>query len=178
LDISFALPKGLLFHNYAAISRRSCNRCDHISATYAMLVLSGLFYLYSMTSLSVLNFERYIGILHPLFHRAKITRTRILKYFFVVCGLETVIAIITLPFVREFRYLISATSSLLAAMTVFVYTSICCSRFKNSNYPRNCISRESENPTERKKELAFKKELKLAKACLIVVLYFQICGSC
>ena len=149
--------------------------CD---ATYAMLVLSGLFYLYSMTSLSVLNFQRYMGILHPLFHRAKVTRTRILKYFFVVCGLQTVIAIITLSFVREFRYLISATSSLLAAMTVFVYTSICCSRFKNSNYPRNCISRESENPTERKKELAFKKELKLAKACLIVVLYFQICGSC
>jgi hypothetical protein len=34
LDISFALPKGLLFHNYDAISRRSCNRCDHISNVY------------------------------------------------------------------------------------------------------------------------------------------------
>jgi hypothetical protein len=144
-------------------------------ATYAMLVLLGLFYLFSMTSLSILNFERYMSILHPQFHRAKVTKTRILKYFFVVCGLQTVFAVITLPFVRESRYLIGATSILLAAMTVFVYTSICCSRFKNSNYRKNRISHESENPTEiRKRELAFKKELKLAKVCFIVVLYFQI----
>ena len=147
--------------------------CD---ATYAMLVLLCLFYLYSMTSLSMLNFERYMGILHPLFHRAKVTKTRILKYFFVVCGLQTVFAIVTLPFVREYRYLIGGTSVLLAAMTVFVYTSICCSRFKNSNYPGDCISHESEDRTKRKKELAFKKELKLAKACFIVVLYFEICN--
>ena len=146
--------------------------CD---VAYSMLVLLGLFYLYSMTSLSMLNFERYMGILHPFFHRAEVTKTRILTYFFVVCGLQTVFAIITLPFVRECRYLIGATSIVLAAMTVVVYTRICCSRLKNSNYPNNCISHEFENQTK-KNWARFKKELKLAKACFIVVLYFQICN--
>ncbi|CAB4016277.1 cannabinoid receptor 1-like, partial [Paramuricea clavata] len=146
--------------------------CD---ATYVMLVLLCLFYLYSMTSLSMLNFERYMGILHPLFHRAKVTKTRILTYVVVVCGIQTVFAIITLPFVRVCRYLIGGTSILLAAMTVFVYTSICCSRFKNSNYPGNCISHEFKNQTKMNRA-RFKKELKLAKACFIVVLNFLICN--
>ncbi len=149
---------------------------------YALKVVSGLFYLYSMASLSMLNFERYMGVLHPFVHRAQVTKARILKVFFIVCALQTIIGALTLTHLRELRYFIGATTILLIAMTVFIYTRICCSRCKNVNYPdlgERRISQITENTSESirfYRRLRFKRELKLAKTCFLVVLCFLVCN--
>ncbi len=45
---------------------------------------------YSVATLSVINFERYLGIIHPLVHRAKLTKKKLLSSVFSACAVYTV----------------------------------------------------------------------------------------
>ena len=128
-----------------------------------------LLYLYSVTALSVLNIERYLGVLYPLFHKAKVTKKRISKSFALTSLAHTVIIlIVNLSFSKVGRYYIGGNTVFLIVMTVFVYIRIyCCGARK---VPSRVTAENTPKTTGIQHRL--KEQLKLAKACFVVVLYF------
>ena len=69
---------GNSFFSFSLLSEiRGTARCFFKAAAYETAVLMTIL---SMTTLSAMNIERYLGIVHPLVHIAKVTRKRILLY--------------------------------------------------------------------------------------------------
>ena len=137
-----------------------------------------LMFLYSLTTLSVMNFERYMGILHPFRHRSQVTNKRLLAYVVAVCVMQTVIFAFSLTHNQISRSVLLTTTFLFLFTTIFVYWKIflkmharnrvgiisCDTNSQQSN-KSNIASAEKRN-----KHAQFLKELKIAKSsCLVVV---------
>ena len=50
-----------------------------------------LIFFYTLTTLSVMNFDRYLGTVHPLYHRRVLTNTKLLAYVVSTCSVQTII---------------------------------------------------------------------------------------
>ncbi len=124
---------------------------------------------YSMITLSVMNYERYQGIINPLAHRVKLTKKKLSSYVFSACVVYTVI-ILMLFSEAKIRKIIAAICILFFLIsTAYVYIRIFLAA-KNTHClqnPPNAIA--GKEPTTKKKNL---KEIKLAKSCFMIFLLF------
>ena len=132
-------------------------------------IVSAMFYLYQMTSLSMIHIERYFGVMYPLVHRVHVTKSRLLKYHLSVCGLQSIIFALSVTVESSPKYITCITVTLLTALTLFVYVSIFCSRVHKNHSSGSQISPESNGKRSR-----LLKDLKIAKSCLLVMLSFMI----
>ena len=57
--------------------------------TYVCKKLGSLAFMFSITTFSAMNYERYVGICHPLLHRTRVTEKKLCKYVSVVSTLQT-----------------------------------------------------------------------------------------
>jgi hypothetical protein len=59
-----------------------CNIVGSPSCTsvYISRKIASLLCMYSMTTMSMMSFERYMGVLYPFVHRVQVTKARLLKY--------------------------------------------------------------------------------------------------
>ena len=135
-----------------------------------------LFNQLSIGALSVLTFDRYMGIVHPLTHRVHMTRRKILKY---VCYVS--LPVLFLPFVRitsETLYLGLAAGYSFTALVfnTFAYTRIFFEVRKinlaNGNFRSAAEGHNSSNMDEKKR---FLPQLQLMKSCALVVFVSYIC---
>ena len=130
-----------------------------------------LMFFYTLTTLSAMNFERYIGILHPFRHRTAVTNKRLLAYVVVVCVMQTIIYSFTLTHNQTVRPVIVTIISLFLFSTIFVYWKIFF-----TVHERNRTRNENSSKTaseKRRKSMWLLKVLKLAKsACLVVACCF------
>ena len=139
-----------------------------LMAMKSIYVSSGL----SLATLLAMNLERYIGVLHPYFHRTHLTRGRIFKL--VTFGAVVTVATVALSFFKGELSETISTSFLIffIAFTVFVYARIFLTARKAlRSYAKR--TNTSEQNTSHKNRLA--KELKLAKSCFLAVICFVIC---
>ena len=155
---------------------------------YILKKLGMFFFIYKLTTLSVMNFDRYMGVLHPLVHRKHLTNERILKYVVAACSVQTIIYAFSLTHNEIVRPILGATSVLFILMTVFVYSKIFLkvrtlgqagvlmegsSESKIANRSRSNVPKKDLKSRDRK--INFLKELKCAKSCLLVVICCLVC---
>ena len=117
-----------------------------------------------------MTYERYLGIIHPLVHRVKLTKKKLFSYFFSACVACTV-TYLTLFCAMKIRRLVTTICVLLFLIsTVYFYVRIflAASNTYSLQNPQNAIAGE-ESATKKKKNL---KEIKLAKSCFMIVLLF------
>ena len=106
------------------------------TTTYIGRKVGYLLYIYSMTTMSAMSFERYMGVLHPFVHRVQVTKSRVLKYIISVCCIQTLVYSVTLfNGVQITRPFFVTNMLLFLAFTAFAYTKIFCFRIKNSRSP-------------------------------------------
>ena len=131
-----------------------------------------LTFLYSLTALSMMNFDRFMAILFPLVHRAKVTKEKLTKYVISVSIVQTIFLSLTLPYSQITRVIVGINTVLFVAFTVVVYASICVSTLSKKK-----VDCRAENPAaeERKKGIKFGKELKIATSCFLVVVCNVTC---
>jgi hypothetical protein len=139
-----------------------------------------LIFFYSMTALAMMSFERYMGVLYPFVHRAKVTKEKLLKCFISVCSLQTVIFVTGFTLLKRekaARAFFATNALVFLAFTVFVYTRIFCFRIKNNTFlaGREVVDVASNGGAKVSKKARFLKELKIAKSCFIVVLSNLFC---
>ncbi len=71
------------------------------------------------------NFDRFMAILFPVVHRAKVTKERLTKYVISVSSAQTIFLSLTLPYSQIARVIIGINVVLFVAFTVVVHASIC-----------------------------------------------------
>ena len=68
---------------------------------YATMLLT----IISMTTISAMNMERYFGVVHPFFHRDKVTRNRLLVYVILLSSLVVIFFSLSFALNGMLRYL-------------------------------------------------------------------------
>jgi hypothetical protein len=128
---------------------------------------------YSMITLSALNFERYFGIIHPLLHRTKLTKKKLLSFVIIACAVHTVTVPLFLTDRNIKRLKIAIFLLLFLITTAYVYIRIFLAAKKRSplqNIPDATAGESKESTMKTKKDKL--REIKLAKSCCIIVFLF------
>lgn len=93
----------------------------HLVFLKAFLMASG----FSMAILSAMNFERYASIVHPIYHRNKVTKKRLSIYVTVLCMLFVAVTIVSIPIGHPLLVNFIALASVLHLLsTVYLYWKI------------------------------------------------------
>ena len=133
------------------------------------LVAIWIFPSMSLTTLFVLNFERYLGIIHPIFHVSKVTKRGLLTATATLWFL-IVVEVCALFFEEKIlRVLVSLKicSFLVALISFYVKIFVT---------GRGAAMRGTSEHADRSRQKAvFVKKTKLAKSCLIVVSCNMFC---
>ena len=120
----------------------------------------------SLSTLLVLNIERYTCILHPFFHRTKMTKLKLLGLLVLFWSFVCLVTLSN-PILGDYAARLTTSIALLSdiVFTVCIYISIC-----------HAVRRATSNPAQanvnRIKNL---QNLKMAKSCAIVVACTVIC---
>ena len=146
---------------------RGTGNCELKFAGEEVIVLLIVF---SLATLSTINMERYLGIVHPLVHRNKMTRKRVLIYVMFDSVLVTIMYFVSF-FLNELLAPFGIVAIFLyVSFIAFIYLRI---YFAISSSSRTVHSELSQS--ERKKQREFLKDIKQAKTCFVVVACSLVC---
>ncbi len=131
-------------------------------------------------TLFALNIERYLSILHPFYHRTKVTRSRLLKMVVAFWLFPLTLRSLRFIFGKIMKIIISASIVCIVFSTVYIYASIYIAFRKRPRLaePRETecrvtLTRVVEGRMNKKKEL---QNLKMTKSCAIVVGLVFVCN--
>ena len=134
----------------------------------------------SAMTLFALNIERYLSILHPFYHRTKVTRSRLLKMVVAFWLFPLTLRSLRFIFGKIMKIIISASIVCIVFSTVYIYASIYIAFRKRPRLaePRETecrvtLTRVVEGRMNKKKEL---QNLKMTKSCAIVVGLVFVCN--
>jgi glucan phosphoethanolaminetransferase (alkaline phosphatase superfamily) len=134
----------------------------------------------SVMSLFALNIERYLSVLHPFYHRTKVTKSRLLKMVVAFWLFPLTLRSLRFIFGKIMKIIISASIVCIVFSTVYIYASIYIAfrRRPRLAEPRETegrvtVTRVVEGRTNKKKEL---QNLKMTKSCAIVVGLVFVCN--
>ena len=138
----------------------------------------------SLSVVSAISLERYFGVVYPLIHRTKITKSKLSQLFVIIwmcCG------IISLPVYfteNPFNLFATVSCAFLIIITLFSYTRIAYTillpRMRRvtlavTDGSSNAEDGDSTWTKNRNKILQCLKELKMAKSCFLIVLCYFLC---
>ena len=137
----------------------------------------------SFSIVTAISAERYFGVVHPLVHRTKITKGKLMKLLLLIWAS---CAVISLPayFDENPTQIFTAISmAFLLLITLCSYTRIACTvilskirRKKLADEQPNAESPDNQTAKINRKEvLHFLKELKMAKSSFLIVLCYFMC---
>ena len=78
----------------------------------------------SMTTLSAMNMERYFRVVHPFFHRDKVTRNRLLVYVILLSSLVVIFFSLSFAFKGTLRFFGIVVIFIYLSSMSFIYTRI------------------------------------------------------
>ena len=172
-----------------------CNPILTISLTYDLMHSSAC-WIYEIQSKSVppatvlslsivaaISTERYFGVVHPLIHRTKITKTKLSQLLLLIWASCFIVSLPTYFNKNPFQFFAPISVSFLILITICSYTRIAYTVIRSKTRrggltgdQPNADGRVSEMVKKNRKEiLHFLKELKMAKSSFLIVLCYLIC---
>ena len=134
----------------------------------------------SIMTLFALNIERYLSILHPFYHRTKVTKSKLLKMVVAFWLLPLTLRSLRFIFGKIMKIIISGLIVCIVFSTVYIYASIYIAfrRRPRLAEPRETegrvtVTREVEGRTNQTKGL---QNIKMTKSCAIVVGLVFVCN--
>ena len=174
------------FFTYYIASEIAGNvQCDVVFISH---LLARAFFGLSLTSLFLINLERYFGILHPLAHKSKWSKVRIQKCG--VCHYLSWMMVSELRFINKSvsRYCFQIYVTAYCISTAYMYIRIYCAAIRKPfriHNARRTVRVENRDPSHdspslqitahRKDKQRHLKETKLARSCFTVVACFVMC---
>ena len=165
-DLAVGLLSNSTFTVYIMCSLLGFRNC---SFTAACVTVAYTFPGMSLATLFILNIERYLGIIHPIFHRNKTNKGTYLTAAVVLWFVYTIS--LSIFFINEHvgRVLVSSTVGLILLILIFIYGRIF---LVGRGVPSGTRSPADET-TNRKETL---RKMALAKSCFIVVCCTLLCS--
>lgn len=145
---------------------RNCQLVFGVSR--CLLLLSGM----SIAVLSSMNLERYLAMVHPLIHRAKLTKKRLLLFVIILWSLYILTLFISFAKRNIVKYMVASYRLCFTVFTIGVYVKIFLAVRKSQNFRNVGLPLERSSNVKRE----FLKELKLAKSYILVVMCNIICS--
>ena len=128
---------------------------------------------YSLITLTVLNIERYLGILHPIFHRTKLTKKKLLFHVGHGCISHTVTVVMLYVYVNVRRLVIAIVIPVFLLETMYVYLRIfLVARKRPALSPPIAVAGQSSSESTMKAKKNYLREIKVAKSCFMIVFLF------
>ena len=127
----------------------------------------------SLAVLSAMTFERYYGVLHPILHRTRVTKRRMLIFILCVMVFMLLSIVLWFTYLSLFVFLVYAALVFLLLYTGYAYTRIFMVARKKLGHSGNRPGIVEPNQTTANKR-SFLKELKLAKSCFLVLICYMI----
>ena len=149
-----------------------------ISYMVSLYFFTGL----SISTLLVMNFERYTAIVHPIWHRTKATKPQ-LMFIWAILFLVIVLNVVSFFLYRPLSAIITIIIiSSVCFASLFTYVSIfCVARKRNGTAARNTVDHETNcgnhqgEASGNNNMAAFLRELKMAKTYFIIVVLAFVC---
>ncbi|XP_028408776.1 neuromedin-U receptor 2-like [Dendronephthya gigantea] len=138
----------------------------------------------SQSIVSTISTERYLGVVHPFFHRTKVTKDKLLMVLLCFWSISTLVLVLDVFVHDAFQFFATFSITSLVLNTVFVYTVIAFVAVRSKM--RQCegqihvnSNKEGQENDDRRKSLKaklyFLKQLKLAKSCFLIALSYLMC---
>ena len=138
---------------------------------YVYKRLMSLIFLFSLTTFSALNHERYMGICHPIFHRTRVKKRHLLNYVVAVCTLLLLGFCSSFFYVKISRPILSLLSLAFLAHTIFVYVKIA-----RAIQTKVRVNENQRGKNQRRKLIQYFSEIKAAKTCFFIVICCIFCN--
>lgn len=129
-----------------------------------------LLFLYTQVTLSAMNFDRFLGILHPVAHRRLATNRKLLAYVLSALAFQTVLVACSLTHNAIMRPIMTSVTSIFTLSTVFVYLKIYLKIRETKLTPAGRSAMTGQRLA------LFLKELKVAKTCFLIVICCLVCS--
>ena len=133
----------------------------------------------SLVVVTAINIERYIGVIHPMYHRSQLKKGTLFK-FIMLFWMATGIAL-ALSFIYDYIMLVrfaTVMCSVIILFTLFAYTRIGIEVIASERKRQNLSPSSGNDQCQRRKKHAnFLKEIKLAKSCFMIVICYVLCST-
>ena len=155
------------------------------SMKYVQSILFMITSFMSISIISAISIERYFGVVHPLVHRTKVTKDKLLFFLRSIWSIMLVMLVLTAFFPEAFRVFTMSTKLTLMLMIAFVYMKIVLTVIRSKTEQKKLIQLESlgtQNSNNqvtgkhRSHRLHFLKELKTAKSSFLIVFCYVVCN--
>ena len=168
IDFAVGIINGPLYTIFLIFQIRGIENCifHFIRGRFSMLLTA-----LSITILTSMNLERYLGIVYPLIHRNKVTKKRVLNCFLVPCFLYFVLCGVSFVNTNPFKFVLIGNFFLFLPTTVYIYIRI----FFASAFPRGPAVQVDVLPQNTSVLRRHLKEIKLAKSCSFVIICAFVC---
>ena len=147
---------------------------------YILITLTYFFTGMSIMTLFGLNIERYLSILHPFYHRTKVTKSKLLKMIAGFWLLVIALGLSRFVFAKIMNKMTSTLLVFVAFLTLYIYVAI---YITVRRQPQVMIARrtneqatEAREQEQRRNLTKWMQNIKMAKSCAIVVCLTFICN--
>ena len=173
------LANGIFFMTLSAVVL-GCDLSGTTSCaiTFLAKIVGSLMFFYSMAAMSMINFERYFGVLYPFVHHTKVTKKRLLKCFIVISSLETLLYLGGNIFIGDKMNKLVYTVNLLSFLfvTAFVHSRIFWVAVNNKqSSASSCGTYNASGTKNMERKARFMKQMKIVKSCFLVVFTSYVC---
>ncbi len=138
----------------------------------SLLLFSGM----SFETMIVMNCERYLGIVHPIFHKTKVTKERLLLCLMIIWLVGGAQILLLFYYGDVFMKLKAFEVIFCMILLLYMYVKI----YLTAQQSRNTSSRRYKNRVHQEETLHLKaksliQNVKLAKSCFFVVMSSYVC---
>ena len=129
----------------------------------------------SITTLFGLNIERYLSILHPFYHRTKVTKPKLLKMIVTFWILTITLGVASTAYGNVLNIIVGGVFAVIAGSTLYIYIAVYMAvrrRPRVTETVEQTTEERVERRTNEKKDL---QKIKMAKSCAIVVGLVFVC---
>ena len=174
-DLAVGLIVGPLYILFL-IQETGLNGATNVIASLN-LGLSLLFSGMSFETMIVMNCERYLGIVHPMFHLAKVTKERLLKWLLALWAVGGTQIILLFSYGDLFVKLKTAEVIFCMILLLYMYVKI----YFTVQESRNGTLCGSKKRVHQQKESShfkvksFIRDVKFAKSCFLVIVCAFVC---
>ena len=139
---------------------------------YIQTRIGSLMFMASLTTFSALNYERYMGICHPVYHRCRMKKSHLLNYVVAMFALEILVVSSNIYLKGKVtRYVMGLLCIAFLAHTIFVYGKA--ARVIQIKFR---VSANQRGSNGRSKSMQYFREIKATKSCFLVVICCIICN--
>jgi hypothetical protein len=123
-----------------------------------------------------MSLERYAAICHPLFHRTKVSRKRLMKCLTFLWFVALVATILSWRFIAFFQYVVIPELLAFHIVLVYIYVRIYLANSRSSktlNQSEGQQDAHEKTAREQRRQLLL--NVKLAKSCCVAVVSYFLC---